>query len=333
MTPVDFQMEFECAMKITPDISQGGRIAAAVSGGPDSMAMLWLLSRWAAPRDISITAYTVDHGLRRDSAEEALKIGEWVAGWPGVSHQILHWEGEKPQTGILEEARAARYNLIAGAMKTHGMRQLFVAHHADDQAETFLIRLAKGSGLDGLFCMRTSMTLAHAQGDIQILRPMLEFSKEDLVRLCAENEIPYVRDPTNENEAYTRPRLRAARGVLEEEGLSTQRLCRAAQRMGRAQEALDIFARDSFDKQIIARSESARVFDYAGLLSLPEEIILRIILRAMEEIAPSPGYGPRLEKAESLVKRLKEKDFRGATLGGCRFSPDHAKNQLRIEKE
>ena len=325
MSPADF----ENLMRVLPDISRGGKVAAAVSGGPDSMAMLWLLSRWAERCDVQIHAYTVDHALRRESAEEAAQVGAWVKDWPHVKHRVLLWEGEKPDAGILEEARTVRYDLIAQAMARDGATCLFVAHHADDQAETFLLRLAKGSGLDGLSCMRP----AQARGQITLLRPLLGVSKEDLIRLCMEKNIPYVRDPTNENNAYTRPRLRAARSVLETEGLSAQRLCKAATRMARAQDALEKLACGFYKSLLIRQNETLRVFDYEGLEKLPDEIILRILLRAMEELAPAQGYGPRLEKAENLLGRLLDKDFRGATLGGCRFVPDRAKNHLKVEKE
>jgi tRNA(Ile)-lysidine synthase len=142
--------DFIEAMAALPDIPAGATVAAGVSGGPDSMAMLWLLSHWAVERDIFIRAYTVDHGLRRESADEARTIGAWVKDWPNVMHEVLVWEGEKPGSRILEEARSKRYALMAAAMKAQGAGYLFIAHHRDDQAETFLIRLAKGSGLDGL---------------------------------------------------------------------------------------------------------------------------------------------------------------------------------------
>jgi tRNA(Ile)-lysidine synthase len=195
------------------------------------MALLWLLSQWAKERDITVAAFTVDHGLRAESAEEARKVSGWIKDWPNVLHHVLVWEGEKPESRILEEARGKRYALIAEAMKQYGAKYLFVAHHRDDQAETFLIRLAKGSGLDGLAAMRPVQNM---ESGITLLRPLLDVSKDDLILLCKENKIPYVDDPTNKNEDYLRPRLRAAHGVLAEEGLSAKRLGLTAKRLARA---------------------------------------------------------------------------------------------------
>ncbi len=313
------------------NFTAGRVVAAAVSGGPDSMAMLWLLSRWAQKRDVRILAYTVDHGLRAESADEAKQVGAWVATWLNVDHTVLCWEGEKPESRILEEARAARYRLMADAMARDGVAHLFIAHHRDDQAETFLTRLAKGSGLDGL----AGMAVMQEMAGMVLVRPLLDLSKDDLVLLCRTNNVPYVDDPTNENKKYLRPRLRAARAVLEEEGLSAKRLAVTARRLGRAREALEKLSADLFAR---ARVESPRAgdycFDYKMLSAAPEELVLRAVLCAMEDIHPAAAYGPRMERAESLVLRLLyDPAFNGATLGGCRFALDRKNERLCIGRE
>lgn len=321
--------DFDDAMKGLPEIPDGTRIAAGVSGGPDSMAMLWLLSRWAEKRGIVIDAYTVDHALRAESAQEAQKVGAWIKGWPCVSHTILRWDGDKPDSRILEEARFARYDLMAQAMGRSGAHYLFIAHHADDQAETFLIRLAKGSGLDGLSCMKPSQKM---ESSMTVLRPLLAWSKDDLVKICRENNIPYVDDPTNKNEHYLRPRLRAAKEILEEEGLSAKRLCMTARRISRAREALEAAADSLFGASLVEQGHQRFLFDYKMLQEAHEELALRVILKAMNDIHPDDGYGPRLEKVESLLERiLHDPDFKGATLGGCMFRLKT--DRLMIEKE
>ncbi len=310
----------------------GGHSAAiGVSGGPDSMALLWLLSEWSKDRGFSIKAYTVDHGLRPESADEARKVSEWVWGWPNVTHEILLWEGDKPESRILEEARAKRYALIAEAMKKEGVSDLFVAHHRDDQAETFLIRLAKGSGLDGLAAMRPVQKM---DSGITLLRPLLDASKDDLILLCKENKIPYVDDPTNKNEDYLRPRLRAAQQVLEEEGLSAKRLSLTAKRLARASLALEDMAHDLFTTSLAEQGADGFRFDYKALHAAPEELVLRVILNAMDKIHPDGDYGPRLEKVENLMARLlRDADFKGATLGGCIFAIDRKNETLWVGRE
>jgi tRNA(Ile)-lysidine synthase len=306
-------------------------VAAAVSGGPDSMALLYLLSLWAVPRDIRIKAFTVDHGLRPESVDEAQKVGAWARALPHVDHNILLWTGEKPQSRILEEARAARYALLQSAMKSAKAHHLFVAHHQDDQAETFLIRLSKGSGLDGLSGMRALQPMD--EGGV-IVRPLLDVPKADLVAICDRNKIPYVNDPTNENQNYTRPRLRAAQQILEEEGLSSKRLSVTAKRLGRARDALGKLSSQLFETALRERRDDGFLLDAAILKAAHEELVLRVLLRAMDELRPDADYGPRMEKSESLLDRfLHDPAFNGATLGGCIFAIDRKNGTVWIGRE
>lgn len=323
--------DFEMAMAALADIPPGVTVAAGVSGGPDSMAMLWLLSRWANDRDISVMVYTVDHGLRHDSADEARSVAAWVKGWPKVTHEVLVWEGEKPDSRILEEARTKRYALMAEAMTAAGAEHLFIAHHRDDQAETFLIRLAKGSGLDGLGGMRGVQKM---ESGITLLRPLLDVSKEELILLCKENAVPYVDDPTNKNQHYLRPRLRAAQSVLEEEGLSAKRLGLTAKRLARASSALTRLAGDLFAAALKEKRDGGFVFDFGVLQGAHEELVLRVLLQAMNEIQPDGDYGPRLEKVENLTARIMhDPAFKGATLGGCIFAKKAKNATLWVGKE
>lgn len=314
---------------MAPDIK--GTIAVGVSGGPDSMALLWLLSQWSKGRNVSIEAFTVDHGLRAESAQEAQQVAAWVKDWPHVTHRILVWEGVKPESRILEEARGKRYALIAGAMRQSGVQNLFVAHHRDDQAETFLIRLAKGSGLDGLGAMRSRQRMDNG---ITLVRPLLDVSKDDLILLCGESNIPYVDDPTNKNEEYLRPRLRAAQAVLEEEGLSAKRLALTAKRLGRASSALEDIAHDLFTTALVEEREDGFLFDYKALHAAHEELVLRVLLHAMNRVHPDGEYGPRLEKVENLLGRIiHDSAFKGATLGGCIFAIDAKNETLWVGRE
>jgi len=241
-------------------------VAAGVSGGPDSMALAWLLKDWAAAHNIALHLLTIDHGLRTESADEARMVADAVKDWPGTTHHILNWEGEKSDTRLLEAARTARYALMRDYCTTHNIHYAFVAHHQDDQAETFLMRLAKGSGLDGLAAMRTEQPM----GEITLVRPLLNIPKEDLVALCDAQNIPYVRDPTNEMTTYLRPRLRAVREALEQEGLTSKRLSTTAARFARARDALDIVADFIYNNALVEERDDAIVFDRKALFRWPD---------------------------------------------------------------
>ncbi len=312
-------------------IDPHGAITVAVSGGPDSMALCWMLSQWAAARGIAVHAITVDHGLRPEAAQEAMDVGVSIAGWPAVKHVILRWEGDKPQTRILEEARAARYDLIRDYMQKNGIRHLFTAHHQDDQAETFLIRLAKGSGLDGLSGMQR---LQELQDGIILCRPLLGSPKADLVALCMEKGIPFALDPTNENGKYLRPRLRGSWTVLEEEGLTSKRLSVTAARLARARKALESTASDLGSRTREWKDTHNHRYNWSALRTAPEELILRVLLAAVDELHPSDDYGPRMEKMETLLSRLlHEKSFKSATLGGCIFALSAKGDMITITRE
>lgn len=306
-------------------------VAVGVSGGPDSMALLWLLSRWGLRHGVEIHAFTVDHGLRAEAAAEAAQVGVWISSWANVHHNILRWDGDKPESRILEAAREARYRLMAEAAITAGAKFLFIAHHRDDQAETLLLRLSAGSGLDGL-CGMAAVKVLHS--GISLVRPLLDYSKVELVALCVQEAIPFVEDPTNRNADYARPRLRAAQDILEEEGLSSKRLSVMAKRMARAKSALDDFAHDLFTHAVTEAREDGFLFHYKALHAAHEELVLRVFLKVMDELHPESDYGPRLERVEHLVQRIfKGPDFKGATLGGCIFALKDKNETLWIGRE
>lgn len=221
------------------DLLHHSHIAIGVSGGPDSMALAYLFSRWTEEQNgPHIHVLSVDHGLRPEAVAEVEHVRQMSESWPKTAHYILKWEGEKPAQRVQESARAARYDLMAAHCKSHDIGALALAHHRDDQAETVLFRLAKGSGLDGLAGMRQ----VQKRGGLDLFRPLLDVSKEDILALCAVENIAYIEDPSNEKKRYARVRLRQSREVLEREGISSKRLAMTAKRMDRARCALDYFA-------------------------------------------------------------------------------------------
>ncbi len=306
-------------------------VAVGVSGGPDSMALAFLLQGWTQAHGIALHILTVDHGLRPESRDEAAQVAAWVKDWPNATHHILFWEGDKPESRLLEEARRARYRLMRDYCAAHHIRYLFLAHHQDDQAETFLLRLAKGSGVDGLAAMQALQPL----DGVTLVRPLLFYAKEDLLALCAAQSLAYVRDPSNENTRYLRPRLRAARAALEEEGLSSKRLAVTAMRIGRARAALEAIAAQAFAAHLNQEKDKALGFDADALRMLPLEIVLRVVLMAMHRVrAGEHDYPPRLEKVEHLIEDMVRDGLSVTTsLGGCLFVPDRKNGLLWVKTE
>lgn len=308
-------------------IGDARSVAVAVSGGPDSMVLCRLLSLYGG---FDVHALTVDHGLRPESAQEAAQVGAWVAEWPMVRHTVLAWEGEKPGSKIQEEARAARYRLIGDYCARHGIRHVFLAHHQDDQAETFLFRLAKGSGLDGL----AGMMPAQDYNGLVLLRPLLDVSKEDILASCAVMKIPFVNDPSNEKEIFARVRLRKAKEILEEEGLSAKRLSVTAKRFARARQALNEIAEMALQDIVVDKDVKRIVLNYQVMRAWPGEIGLRVFLKAMAMLRVEDDYGPRMEKAEALFEELMlSPSFKQKTLGGLAIERDDKAQMIVLKPE
>src|SRR5229473_3936225 len=207
-------------------------IAVAVSGGPDSLALILLAQRWARQRGGKTCALTVDHGLRPESAEEARTVAGWLAS-RAIPHEILVWAGDKPTSGIQEAARYARYRLLAAWCREHGVLHLLTAHHREDQAETYIIRRRAKSGVDGLAGMSAVREL---QG-CRLVRPLLAAPKARLAALLEAEGQPFLRDPSNLNPAFERARLRLS-GTAPVDDLIEQTRALARRRIER-ERALD----------------------------------------------------------------------------------------------
>lgn len=316
--PASFPFDTIFSSPVFHDILSRKAVAVAVSGGPDSMALAHMLSQAAQGK---VHALTVDHGLRLESAQEAQQVGEWLKGWPRISHTVLRWAGDKPQTKLQEEARHARYDLMAAYCAEHAISHLFLAHHQDDQAETFLLRLAAGSGLDGLCAMREGQAFG---AELTLMRPLLSIPKEALVEYCQAHHIPFVQDPSNQSPRFARVRLRQGREILEQEGLSAKRLSTTAQRLQRAQSAMEFYTDQLWGDCVKNTDTKQIVLKYEVLIKAPEEIVFRVLERVFEYFQPDDkSYGPRMERIETIAQDLlRAGAFRKRTLGGVVISRD-----------
>lgn len=272
-------------------------ILAAVSGGPDSMAMMHLLARWGSERRPPVIVATVNHGLRPEAAEEAAFVAREAEAL-GFPHRTLVWTGEKPRTGLQEEAREARYRLLVRQAREAGASHLVTAHTLDDQAETILMRLAKGSGLKGLKGMRRERDL----DGIVHARPLLDHSKGALLDLCRRNGWRFVTDPSNEDERFARVRWRRLMPLLAEEGLTADRLARMAARVAQADEALDAKAWQALEAADPIAGEGAFSFRAGCLAEEPFEIGLRILELSLSRIGLENS---RLHRLETCLERLR----------------------------
>ncbi|WP_207459408.1 tRNA lysidine(34) synthetase TilS [Azospirillum sp. SYSU D00513] len=296
------------------------RLAVGVSGGADSLALALLLQGWVAARGGSLLALTVDHRLRPEAAAEAERVGTWLTAH-GIPHGILHWEGDKPSAGIQEAARGARHRLLGERCRAEGILHLALAHHRDDQAETVLLRLSRGSGVDGL----AGMAPVRAEGPVRLIRPCLDLSHERLAATCHAAGQDWIEDPSNRNPAYARARLRAVAGLLAGEGLDAGRLAATARRAGRARRALEESAATLLAEAAEIHPEGWIRLDPVPLFRAPAELGLRALGRCLAVVGGA-AYGPRDEALERLHGEIGTALARGETprartLGGCRIQP------------
>jgi len=313
LTPDDFH-----ALMAPFGLGRGASLALGVSGGPDSMALLWL----AARAGYRVTALTVDHALRPGSAEEADRVAGWAQAL-GVPHVTLRREGPVPPANIQAEARAARYDLLTGWCRTAGAAALLVAHTREDQAETVLLRLARGSGVDGLAAMAPE---THRAG-IRIVRPLLNVPRARLAATLCAHDQPWIADPSNGDPRHARVRMRHLAAQLEAEGLDAARLAATARAMRRARTALEGWTRAHLARAVRFDCAGCAVADLEALLDAPDEVQLRALAGLLRAVGGA-AYPPRLAALERLAGALRERarsgrGFAGATLGGVRLVLRH----------
>jgi tRNA(Ile)-lysidine synthase len=291
------------AKRLFADWKAAPAIVLAVSGGPDSIALMWLAARWrrALARGPRLVAVTVDHGLRVEAAREARDVKR-LAHALEIPHRTLRWTGAKPKTGLPAAARAARYNLLAQAARTNGATHILTAHTRDDQAETLLMRMLRGSGIAGL----AAMARVSEREGLWLARPLLDISKAQLVATLNKAKIGFADDPTNRDVNFTRPRLRALMPALAEEGGDSKNLARLAARLARANAALEVLA-DGAERYLALSTgtDAARFgFDAVAFAGLTEEIRLRLLKRAIDRV----GHEGQAElgKLEALLAGLDE---------------------------
>jgi tRNA(Ile)-lysidine synthase len=275
--------------------------ALAVSGGPDSMALMHLAARWLNLKGrtpASIAVLTVDHGLRPEAAEEAAFVATRAAGL-GFAHATLAWAGQKPKTGIQAAAREARYGLMTAYCREHGIGCLVTAHTEDDQAETFLMRLRRGSGLDGL----AAMAAVSERGGVTIVRPLLGLSKARLTAYLRSLGVPFASDPSNSNASFERVRLRHAMKALAAAGIARPALALSASRLGRGREALAGAAEEFLQRHFRVTNLGQAQIGLEPFLELAPEIALRVLSRALA-LAGGKEEAPRMTKVERLLNEL-----------------------------
>ena len=303
-------------------------VAVAVSGGVDSICLL----HWLAELNMNVTALHVHHHLR-DAADIEAEYVTDTCRKLNIPCHVFHWNHENIKTGLEAAARTARYDFMTEFCRENEIGVLMVAHQADDQIETFLMNLARGSGVNGLAAMRD---ISYRDG-VKIVRPLLSVFRRELIEYCDAHKIKYFSDEMNYDDKYTRVKIRQNRYLLSDRlGISDERILLAVENLGRA--------RDALDGDATARIKSVMYDGYAlfgdsFLFDVPADIGLKC-LGMLIQIIGGDDYQPRLNSLTFALSKL-QSDCK-FTLGHCtirRFKnqilivPEGAKTSIRKKNE
>lgn len=289
------------------------RIGVAVSGGGDSVALLALVTAFARDHDIEVHVITVDHGLRANTQTEIRLVTDLCAQF-GCAHHVEYWSGWDGGGNLQDRARAARYELIADWAQGNEISVVMLGHTANDQAETLMMRLSRGAGVDGL----SAMTARSVRSGITWVRPLLNVQRRDLRHFLQRQDLQWIEDPSNEDRDFERIRMRDALNLLEPLGFSVSNLTKVAENMAHARTALNwqtfLIARDLVS---IERGTVRIAMD--GYRVLPTEISRRLLVHSLMWLSGSE-YPPRRAAVEQAQLAIREST--GTTLAGCQIVRD-----------
>lgn len=288
------------------------RLGLAVSGGGDSMALLHLAQHWGGA---DLLVATVNHGLRPEAATEAALVAQEAARL-GLPHVTLHWQGWDGRGNLQDQARQARQELLRDWAAREALGAIVLGHTRDDQAETLLLRLARGSGVDGL----AGMAARREDGPLLWLRPLLSCSRDELRDWLRARGVGWIDDPSNDDPRFDRVKIRQALAALD---LDPARLAETATRMAEARAVLDQTAQDA--ARDLGRSDAGDiVFDRRRFDALAIDTRQRLLAEALRQIASSP-YRPRLSALQMALAAPR------ATLHGCLIT--RSAKDVRITRE
>jgi len=283
-------------------------LGVAVSGGGDSVALLHILSRCFDPDLAKLHVATVDHGLRPESASEADGVAR-LARQLGVPHDVLKWQDWDGTGNLQDQARRARYGLLTGWAKRHGIKVLALGHTADDQAETVLMRLARSSGVAGM----SGIPVQRAQDGILFVRPLLRLTRSGLRDYLRRQDVGWIDDPSNDDLQYDRVKMRKALQVLAPLGITATALSDVARNMASARKALDWYSFLS-SRETASIDGGDVILDLRSFLLLPDEISRQLLARAIMWIG-NAEYPPRRAALSRALQAVNMNE--PAVLGGC----------------
>ena len=299
--------EFSSSLKVKEDL------AVAVSGGPDSLALAYLAKCYSVKKNIKVKYYIVNHKLRKESTLEAESVKK-ILKKIDIQCVILNWNGKKPSKNIQATARVKRYSLLAKECKKNNIKHLLLGHQLNDLFENFLIRIVRGSGLNGLISF--SKNTKYRGQDLNIIRPLLNLEKKDLLYISNEVFKFFVKDPTNTNKDYKRTRIRNLLYSLEKEGLDIKKLELTIKNLKDSDKSIKFYVdRNLIKNSVFLRGKNIYILNN-NFFDQSHEIIFRSLAKIIQTIGKK-YYPVRGKSIDELIRGISKKSFTKVTLGGC----------------
>ena len=297
----------------------------AVSGGPDSLALVALTKAYAFCKKTKFYYLIVDHNIRKNSSQEAEKVKNLLKK-EYINLKVL-LNKKKITKNIQAEARNVRYDILKTFCKKNNIKVILTAHNLEDQVETFLIRLSRGSGLKGLSAMKS---LSKINNQVILFRPLLDTQKRFLIRISKTIFGKYFKDPSNKNQKYLRTKVRNLKKPLEKSGIKYEKIFKSIQNLSQSKITLDGYFSSIF-RELIKKSNSEILINLKKYKVLNKDIKIAVINRSIKQLKNN-YYDLRSKKVENLINNLDKKDFKNSTLGGCVFFKKGEYLCLKAEK-
>ena len=299
--------EFSTSLKVKRNL------AVAVSGGPDSLALAYLTKCYALKNNIEVKYFIVDHKIRKESSLEAKSVKSALKKI-GIESKVLIWKGKKPSKNIQAIARNKRYSLLADECKKNDINHLLIGHHLNDLFENFLIRLVRGSGLNGLISF--DKNTKYKDKNLNILRPLLDLEKNDLLYISKEVFNFFVDDPSNINTVYKRTRIRNLLQALEKEGLDKKKLKLTINNLKDSNKTIKFYVDKNLEKNSVFLTKKNTYILNNNFFDQSHEVIFRSLTKIIQNLGKK-YYPVRGKSINELIKGINVKSFSKVTLGGC----------------
>jgi len=301
------------------------KYVVAVSGGPDSLALAALTKAYSFSNKVKFFYVLIDHNIRKNSYQEAQKVKK-ILKKKNISLKVFS-NKKTIVKNFQAEARNSRYDILVKYCKKNKVKVLLTAHNFEDQVETFLIRLSRGSGLRGLSAMKP---ISKINGQISLYRPLLEIKKKFLIKISKNTFGTYIKDPSNVSQKFLRTKIRNLKRPLEKSGIKYEKIFKSIENLSSSSKTIDGFLNKIFT-ELINKKNKEILINFKKYKNLNKDIKIALINESVKRLKKN-YYDLRSKKVENLIKKLDSREFKKTSLGGCVFFKKDENLCLKAEK-